>query len=67
MKPKREAAERERRAKAQLRKMARKIPNNLSLANILIQFEKPFQRDFYYRVLPFLRFKPAPLEVICRD
>jgi hypothetical protein len=67
MKPSRVCAEKERRAKVELRKLARKIPDNASLTKILSQFETPFQRDFYYRVLPFLRFKPVPLEVISHE
>lgn len=65
VKPARAKAEKERLAKVTLRKYARMIPDNAKLAQILLQFpDKPFQRDFYYKLRPHLRFEPIPLEAI---
>lgn len=63
MKPSRIAAEKERLARVRLRRWARRIPGNAELANILAGFpEKPFRSQFYYRILPHLRFVPLKLE-----
>ena len=65
MKPAQIRAEKERRARAQFRKWARRIPDNAALANILLGFpEKPFRAEFYRRVVPLLNFKAIPLEAI---
>ena len=65
MKPAQIKAEKERRAKAQFRKWARRIPDNAALANILLGFpEKPFRREFYFRIKPLLKFEAIQLEAI---
>jgi hypothetical protein len=64
VKPKQFAAEKERLAKARLRKYARQIPDNETLLNILLGLEKPVRYNFYYKVKPHLRFDPIPLEAI---
>ena len=65
MKPNRIAAEKERKAKVRLRRMARSIPDNATLTRIVMSFpERPFRADFYRRIAPNLKFKPLPLEVI---
>lgn len=64
MKPSQLKAEHERLAKVKLRKMARSIPDNARLTNILLRFDGPFQRDLYSRLVPHLKFKAAPLEAI---
>lgn len=64
MKPKQVKAETERLAALRLRKLARQIPDNAKLVNILLQYDKPFRRDFYNRVKPYLKFEPAALEII---
>ena len=64
MKPSQIKAGEERRAKVKLRRLARKIPDNARLINILLQFEPPFRVHFYAKVQPYLKFKPVPLEEI---
>lgn len=67
MKPAQLKAEQERLAKVKLRKMARRIPDNAVLANILLSFERPFRVDFYNRIVPHLKFDPIPLEALDVD
>lgn len=64
MKPASIRAESARRAEVQARKLARAIPDNAKLVNILAQLEKPLRRDFYHRFKPYLKFVPVPLETI---
>lgn len=64
-KPAHQKAETERIAKVRFRKWARRIPDNAALANILLGFQdKPFRREFYWRIKPLLKFDPIPLEAI---
>ena len=65
VKPARMKAEKERQAKVKLRKWARRIPNNAAFMNVLLSFtDKPFRRQFYDRIIPYLKFKPIPLETL---
>lgn len=62
MKPKQIAAEKERRARAKFRVMARRIPDNAVLTNILLQMEKPIRAALLRNLTPHLRFRPISLE-----
>lgn len=65
MKPAKAKAEAERRAKREFYKIARKIPDNAVLTNIILGIpERPIQEGFYRNVKNLLRFKAIPLEVI---
>lgn len=64
MKPAQIEAERERRAKAAMRKMARAIPDNEVLAKMLLRMERPLRKDFYRVVTPHLKFTPIRLEIL---
>ncbi len=46
-----------------MRALARRIPNNAALVNILNGLERPIRADFYRAVKPHLRFVPISLEV----
>lgn len=62
MKPARIKAERDRRANVEMRKWARRIPDNAKLINIMARCEGPLRRDLYQKLRPYLRFSPIPLE-----
>lgn len=66
MKPGQIKARRERKAKVQFRKIARRIPDNVALANILLGLanQRPIQEGFYRNVRQHLRFTPITLEAI---
>lgn len=65
MKPAQRRAEIERKNKIKFRKIARKIPDNATLLNIMLQLtERPIREGFYRNIKPFLRFQPIPLEEI---
>jgi benzoyl-CoA reductase/2-hydroxyglutaryl-CoA dehydratase subunit BcrC/BadD/HgdB len=56
MKPARIKAERERKAKREFYKIARKIPNNAVLSNILLSIQdQPIREGFLRNVKPHLR------------
>ena len=64
MKAHKSKAERERLARVTFRKYGRKIPDNATLTNILLNLEKPLRPDFLRCIAPHLRFKPVALEEI---
>jgi hypothetical protein len=66
MKPAKLKAERERRAKIEFRKLARQIPDNEKLKEIVLKLadQRPIQEGFYRNVVPFLKFAPIPLQEI---
>ena len=66
MKPSQVKAERERKAKIEFRKLARRIPDNEALKEIVLKLadQRPVQEGFWRNIVPHLKFKPIPLETI---
>lgn len=66
MKPERIRAERERKAKIEFRRLARRIPDNESLKEIVLKLadQRPIQEGFFRNIVPHLRFQAIPLEEI---
>ena len=63
MKRSRVLAEKERKAERALRQWVRRIPDDATLANILIQLAgRSLQQAFYLKALPYLKFQPLPFE-----
>lgn len=62
-KPHQLRAARERIAKAEFYTLAKRIPNNAVLTNILLAItERPIREGFYRNIVPHLKFKPIELE-----
>ena len=67
MKPAKLKAERERKAKIEFCKLARRIPDNEALKEIVLKLadQRPVQEGFYRNIVPFIqKFTPLSLREI---
>ena len=66
MKPAKLKAERERKAKIEFRRLARRIPDNEALKEIVLKLadQRPVQEGFFRNIAPHLKFTPIPLQEI---
>ena len=66
MKPAKLKAERERKAKIKFRKLARRIPDNDALKEIVLKLadQRPVQEGFYRNIVPHVRFAAITLQEI---